>query len=433
MYKEIDYCRNCGNKNLIPVFSLGFQQVKDFVDVPEKSTESGPLELVLCQRCKLLQLKHTFSKDFLYTHYWYRSGTSPTMVKQLEDIVKSATQVVNLNEGDYVVDIGANDGTLLKQYHQSQIHKIGFEPSHLSQYGKDKDTLIINDYFDGNKLSQITGGGRVKIITSIAMFYDLDDPGFFVKGIKENLSKDGIWIVQMNYLGLMIQNLGFDNICHEHVTYHSLSSFQYLIRQNGLEVFDVYLNDVNAGSIRIFVKNADDESKKVNAEHINSIIDFEKKIKIDEPSTYVAFYQRMLKLKESLVSLIDDIIREHKKLAIYGASTRGLVILEFCGIDKEKIPIATDKNEEKWGKYFTGSGIKIISLNEFRKLSPDYILVLPYQYANEIAFQERDLLKNGCKMIIPLPRIQILDYNYLQSLDSTKEFQFLEGFSNIEE
>ena len=428
MWTAVDSCRVCGSSNFEEAFSLGIQVVKDFIDSPNDGSKKGPLELVLCKNCGFLQLRHTFSKEYLYTHYWYRSGTSPTMVFELADIVKKACSIVNLEHDDFVIDVGANDGTLLRQYENKNLTKVGFEPSNLWKYGVSPGTTIINDYFNSRSFTEKFPGRKAKIITSIAMFYDLDDPNSFVKDIKSVLHPEGIWIVQMNYLGLMIKNLGYDNICHEHVGYYSLVTMQYLLSRHEMEVFDIEINNVNGGSFRLYIKHSNDKNKKVNKEALNKILVAEKSMAISKVSTYLEFSKRISRQKEELNALLDELLKKKKKVMIYGASTRGLVILEYCGIDNKIIQYATDKNSDKWGKYLSGTGIRIISLEEYRKLNPDYLLVLPYQYANEIATQEREMLERGGGFIIPLPTPKEL---YKDDFASARPDEFLKGYDRL--
>ena len=428
MWQAIESCRLCGSSDFEEAFSLGMQVVKDFVDSPNDGSKKGPLDLILCKTCGFLQLRHTFSKDYLYTHYWYRSGTSPTMISELEDIVKCASSRVNLEVGDFVIDIGANDGTLLRQYENKNLKKVGFEPSNLWKYGVSPGTTIINDYFNARSFMEKFPGRKAKIITSIAMFYDLDDPNGFVKDITSVLHPEGVWIVQMNYLGLMIKNLGYDNVCHEHVGYYGLTSMEYLLSKHDMEVFDVELNNVNGGSFRLYIKHSSDKSKKINTGAINQIRAAENKMSISKPHTYAEFSEQIEKQREELISLLSELSKNGKNILIYGASTRGLVILEYCGIDRNIIKYATDKNLDKWGKYLSGTGIKIISLEEYRKMKPDYLLVLPYQYATEIANQERDFLDKGGNLIIPLPIPKILGKG---DLSLGRPNKFLQGYDKL--
>jgi NDP-4-keto-2,6-dideoxyhexose 3-C-methyltransferase len=412
--KTRDNCRVCGSSKLIPILSLGNQYVTNFVDDPNQEYPMGPLELVLCNAkdggCGLLQLKHTVDRDVMYRQYWYNSGTSTTMVKALADITGAAEKMMNLQEGDIVIDIGANDGTLLRQYKTSKLVTVGFEPSNLWKLGAKGNTKIINDYFNHASFQKEFGDKKATVITSIAMFYDLEDPNSFVQDISKCLQKDGLWIIQMNYLGLMLENNTFDNISHEHLEYYSFLSLCNLLTRNGMEAFDVELNDVNGGSFRIYIKHKGSALKGAvgSQERLKALVAKEEKMGFNDKKVYVDFEKRIQKAKTQLVNFLTQENKKGKTIYIYGASTRGLVVLQYAGIDNKLIAAATDKNKEKWGKYIVGTGIPIVSIEQYRKDKPDYLFVLPYHFIEEIKEQEKEFLEAGGKMVLAIPDFKII-------------------------
>lgn len=398
---------------MIPILSLGEQFVTNFVEELERNSIKGPLELVLCDSkngCGLLQLKHTLDHDVLYRKYWYKSGISTTMVKALADIVSSAQRRVQLSSRDIVVDIGSNDGTLLRQFKTPGLITVGFEPSNLWELGVEGTSKIINDYFNYKAFKREYKDKKAKLITSIAMFYDLEDPNAFVEDIKKCLHKDGLWIIQMNYLGSMLENNTFDNICHEHLEYYSLLSLEHLLNKHDMEAFDVELNDVNGGSFRIYIRHKGGEVREFPGaeERLRKLRDYEKKMELDTSKAYAAFAKRIETIKRDLMSFLKQEIKKGKKFFIYGASTRGLVTLQYFGIDKRLIKAAVDKNPDKCGKYIVGTSIPIMSIEEYRKEKPDYLLVLPYHFIEEIKGQEKEFLKKGGKMIVAIPKFMII-------------------------
>lgn len=411
--KTRETCRVCGSKRLIPILSLGEQFVTNFVEESEKDSLKGPLELVLCEAkngCGLLQLKHTLDHDVLYRKYWYRSGISTIMVKALADIVSSAEKLVKLSRGDIVVDIGSNDGTLLRQFKTPGLITVGFEPSNLWELGVEGTSKIINDYFNYKAFKREFRGKMAKVITSIAMFYDLEDPNTFVGDVKKCLHNDGLWIIQMNYLGLMLENNTFDNISHEHLEYYSLLSLEYLLNKHDMAVFDVELNDVNGGSFRIYIRHKGGKTKSFSGakERLKKLKAYEKKMRLDDCKAYDAFAKRIERIKKDLVNFLKSEVQKGKRVFIYGASTRGLVVLQYFGIDKKLIDAAVDKNPDKWRKYIVGTGIPIMSVEEYRKEKPDYLLVLPYHFIKEIKDQEKEFLRSGGKMIVAIPKFRIM-------------------------
>jgi len=407
-------CRVCGSSKLIPILSLGNQYVTNFVEEPSKDYPRGPLDLVLCNikdgGCGLLQLKHTIERDVLYRKYWYKSGISTTMVKALADIASSAEKLLNLSSGDIVIDIGSNDGTLLRQYKISGLITVGFEPSNLWKLGVEGTSKIINDYFSYEAFHREFGNKKAKLITSIAMFYDLEDPNAFVEDIRKCLDKDGVWIIQMNYLGLMLENNTFDNISHEHLEYYSLLSLSNLLERHRMEAFDVELNDVNGGSFRVYVRHKGQRMRGFpgHEKRLKRQKSYEEKMGFDNSIVYDKFADRIEKTKKDLVEFLNQEVKKGKKIFIYGASTRGLVVLQYAGIDNRLIKAAADMNPDKWGKYIVGAGIPIMSVEEYRKQKPDYLFVLPYHFIEEIKCQERDFLKMGGKMVVAIPEFRII-------------------------
>jgi hypothetical protein len=413
--KARETCRVCGSVNLTQILSLGNQYVTNFVDEPNSEYPKGPLELVLCNvedgGCGLLQLKHTVDRDVMYRKYWYNSGTSPTMVKALANITASAEKMIALKSNDIVVDIGANDGTLLRQYKTSNLITVGFEPSNLWSLATKGNTKIINDYFNHTSFKKEFGNKKAKVITSIAMFYDLENPNSFVVDISKCLDKDGLWIIQMNYLGLMLENNTFDNISHEHLEYYSFLSLNNLLKKHNMEAIDVELNDVNGGSFRIYIKHKESKLKgsEGSRERLEKIVKSEIKMGLNDKKAYMKFEKNIKDAKTKLLNFLFEEKKKGKKIFIYGASTRGLVVLQYAGIDNKLIAAATDKNPEKWGKYIVGTGIPIVSIDQYRKEKPDYLFVLPYHFIEEIKEQEKEFLNNGGKMILAIPDFKIIN------------------------
>ena len=413
--KTRETCRVCGSNKLIPILSLGEQFVTNFVEESSEGHVKGPLELVLCNvndgGCGLLQLKHSVDRDILYRKYWYKSGISATMVKALADIVSSAEKLVEFSSGDLIVDVGSNDGTLLRQFKTPGLITVGFEPSNLWKLGIEGTSKIINDYFNYETFKREFENKKAKLITSIAMFYDLEDPNTFVEDVKKCLDKDGLWIIQMNYLGLMLENNTFDNICHEHLEYYSLLSLENLLNRHDIEPFDVELNDVNGGSFRIYIRHKGGNIKGFLGaeERLRKLKAYEEKMGFDNVGAYDKFAKDIGKIKSDLMDFLNQEVKKGKKIFIYGASTRGLVVLQYFGINKELIKAAVDKNPEKWGKYIVGTGIPIMSVEEYRKKKPDYLFVLPYHFIEEIKDQERNFLEKGGKMIVAIPKFKIIN------------------------
>ena len=415
----INNCRVCGFEKLTPILSLGDLYVSDFLDYPDncKSTKA-PLELVLCDvkkgGCGLLQLKHTVSAEAMYRNYWYRSGINKTMTDELHDIAEKVTKIADLKTGDYVIDIGANDGTLLRGYKIPGLNTIGFEPAkNLEQYGKMGTTKIIVGFFNQSAWQKEFGQARAKAITAIAMFYDLDDPNTFVSDVIKCLDDDGVFVIQMMYLPPFLKRNAFDGICHEHLEYYSLFSLENLLKRHGLEIFDAEMREhINEGSVRVYIRKAGKGvALKINdgaADRVAALREKEIELGLDNEQTYKALVDRILEAKEKAVSFIKQEVAKGKKIYGYAASTKGNTTLQFYGITPKLIEAIADRNPQKWGKFTVGTLIPVISEEESRAKNPDYYFILAWHFLPEFINREYEYLKNGGKFIVPLPEFKII-------------------------
>jgi NDP-4-keto-2,6-dideoxyhexose 3-C-methyltransferase len=411
-------CRVC-NSSLESIFSLGDQYVSNFLTPEQPDGPKAPLELVLCSRCRLLQLRHTVPADAMYKNYWYRSGTNQTMRDALADIAKKAESLMHLREGDAVLDIGCNDGTLLASYETDGIYRIGFDPAeNLAVFSrKIADTLVTGffeseDFDDNPKLK----GRRPKVVTSIAMFYDLEDPNRFVADIKKVMHPDGLWIVQMSYLLLMLKTNDFGNICHEHLEYYSLQSFEYLLNLHDFVLVDVELNDVNGGSFRAYIRNRNADENAFGSEsyrheaqdRVAALREKESKMGLDRIEPYLEFATRVERVKRDVSGFIRDHVRQNEKVYVYGASTKGNTMLQYFGLDSSLISAAAERNPDKWGKVTVGTRIPIVSEAEARAAKPDFFLVLPWHFVDEFTAREKDYLSSSGRFIVPLPHFALI-------------------------
>lgn len=405
LYCEIKKCRSCGSDRIEPVLDLGTHCISDFVDDGQEC-DKAPLMLVRCHDCTLVQLAHTVDRDRLYRRYWYHSGQNESMVKALKDVVDDVTSRVQLTTEDLVADIGCNDGTLL-DFYPSNIHQVGFEPSALANEAArpDRQRCIEKTYYPPRDrafprlLAPILDrrpwvwDAKPKIITSCAVFYDLDDPNAFVAGIKDWLHPDGIWVVQMMGLEQMLAQTAFDNICHEHLEYWSKTAFLALCAKHGLSVAHVSHNDVNGGSVRYIVKHA-----RVGDGVIIP--------KYQDVPDLKDFARRVQGLRISTLVSLDGWRKKGELVLGYGASTKGNTLLQYYGIGPDLIPAIADRNPAKVGKFTVGSGIPIISEKEMRDHVPDYLFVFPWGFIDAFKERERPFLWRGGQFILPLPTLR---------------------------
>ena len=419
MYKEITCCRTCQSVNLIEVLSLGNLAVSNFVDNPATQTGiKAPLELILCDPaqggCGLLQLRHTVSSELMYRNYWYRSGINRTMTEELTDIANNAVRVADLKAGDFVVDIGANDGTLLRAYGIQGLKTIGFEPAtNLRDYNEKGTTKIIADFFNHTEWSKAFGDAKAKAITAIGMFYDLDDPNSFLVDIGKCLDDSGVFIIQMMYMPFALEKNAFDGICHEHLEYYTMQSLENLLARHGLEIFDLETREeINEGSIRLYIRKKDSPLGGLDGAagkgRVESLRDGEKKLGLEELNTYKVLANRIQAARQATLDFLNHEKAKGKKIHGYAASTKGNTTLQYYGITTDLLDAIADRNPTKWGKYTVASGIPIISEEDSRNQKPDYYFVLAWHFLPEFLQREQDFLKTGGKFIVSMPEFKVI-------------------------
>ena len=408
-------CRVCGSSSLKRVIDLGPQYLQGSFIKPGKEMPSHrkiDCTLVRCNpeedenACGLLQMEHSVPPEILYDAYWYRSGTNDTMRNHLKDIVDSVVDTVGTDKHPSVLDIGCNDGTLLGYYPKNFI-KYGCDPSDVAQ--EVKEATVVQDIFPSEELFRILEGKKMDVITSIAMFYDLENPVEFVKGIKRFLSSQGVWVFEMSYMPRMLELDSYDTICHEHLEFYSLAVLEKILAFGGMKIFKISFNDINGGSIRCYAthkENSKLDSLQNNA-LLNEIRQKEFDLELDTDKPYTEFQQRIEKLKTELHALLVKLKQEGKKIHIYGASTKGNTILQWCDINHTLVDYAAERNPDKYGASTLGTNIPIISEAESRAMNPDYYLVLPWHFKKEFMVREKDALDRGTGFIFPVPVIEI--------------------------
>ena len=418
---EINSCRVCDSKNLVLVLSLGDQFPNDFIadNTELNSDDRVPLDLLICaeKNCGLLQLKHTYSRNDLYKNYWFRSSVNETMKKALEDITDDIEKKITLKENNIVLDIGCNDGTLLRSYQTNQIQLVGFEPSNLYREAISEETNIINDFFSFEAFEKIYSKEKCMVITSIAMFYDLENPNKFVGDIARCMDEQGIWIIQMAYLEPMIQLNGFDNIVHEHLEYYSLFSLTNLLSRHALEVFDVQMNDIYGGSFRVYVKHKENQ-KIITQPSVAKLESKEEQYGFTDVQTYIDFADRVERIKNTVVKFIKDENSKGKLIYGYGASTKGNTTLQFFGIEKSMINKIADRDVFKFNKRTVGTNLEIISEEQARSDRPDYFLILPWHLTDYFVKREKEYLSGGGKFIVPMPNPKVISKDSIIDIEN---------------
>ena len=406
MYKEITKCRISSSTNLINVLSLGNQYLTGvFPKSKEENVTIGPVDLVWCPDSGLLQMKQSYSLEEMYgDNYGYRSGLNASMVKHLQKKIKTLEKLAKPSDQELVIDIGSNDATSLKAYSG----KVGIDPTgkKFKEYYTD-DLTLIPDFFTAEKFKNIFPKEKAKIITSIAMFYDLEDPKSFVSDIQKCIAEDGIWHFEQSYMPSMLRTNSYDTICHEHLEFYSLRVVKNLLEGEGLRIIDVQMNDINGGSFAVTACKRDAKYKS-NTPIISWMLNQEQDMGLDTIKPYEEFAKRTAQHKKNLTDLIKALVADGKKVFGYGASTKGNVLLQYCGFTEKEIPFIAEVNTEKFGSYTPGTNIPIISEKEAKEMKPDYFLVLPWHFKNSIIAREEEYMSNGGKFIFPLPEIEIV-------------------------
>jgi len=394
-YKNISKCRICGSK-LTKLFSIAPQYIAStFVERNETVGIKIPLTPMLCAKCGLVQLKETVNPELLYKNYFYRSNVSNTMKRDLQNVVEEVCKLVELKKDDNILDIGCNDGLMLTMFPKGYIQ--GIDPAQNIQ-PVNRDIHILKDYFPSNKLKL-----SYKIITSTAMFYDLEDPNEAVREMKRLLVDDGVICIQVSYLYDTIKDMNFYDFVHEHLEYYSLETLIYLMKKNGLEVFDASTNFVNGGSLRIMVGHPGQHKRTSNIEYL---LLKEKMMRLRSRSTYTRFHDL---IQLSAKKVVEYIKSQQGLVIALGASTKGNVLLQLCGLTKKEIPYISERSAHKVGLRNMGLDMLLISEEEARKKNPVCMFVIPWNFKAEIVEREKEYIQKGGKLLFIMPYPYILD------------------------
>jgi hypothetical protein len=406
MQSTIKRCRICGNSNLVSLLNLGEQALTGvFPSTAAARLGRGPLELVRCTasgaapHCGLVQLRHSYDPADLYgSNYGYRSSLNRLMVEHLRRKVAKLAALARLREGDAVLDIGSNDGTTLSFFPEGKVLPVGIDPTAKKWRRFYRgDAVIVPDLFSAERVQSVLGEKRLRVITSLAMFVDQ---------VAELLADDGIWHFEQSYLPAMLSANAYDTICHEHIEYYALKQVQLLAERAGLKLIDVEVNDINGGSFAVTAAKRT-SSYKVSpsvARAQKQESDFE----LDDPETYARFGNSVREHRSELRSLLAELRAAGKKVVGYGASTKGNVILQFCNLGPEDLECIAEVNEEKFGRFTPGSSIPIVSESVAKARQPDYLLVFPWHFRENLVEREAAFLAGGGCMIFPLPQIEIV-------------------------
>ena len=405
----ITECRIGGGSNLLPILDLGEQKLTGvFPKSPDEPVTSGPLRLVWCPQSGLVQLDHSFDLGEMYgENYGYRSGLNQSMVHHLTSKIHELERVAELMAGDVVLDIGSNDATSLKAYRTAGIRRIGIDPTgtKFREFYLD-DITLVPDFFSADAFASASDVGA-KIVTSIAMFYDLEAPIAFAQQIERVLAPGGIWHFEQSYLPSMLRMTSYDTVCHEHLEYYSYGVVRTILAAAGLRAIDVKMNAVNGGSFAVTAVR-DSDPRRGREAVLDWLLEQEERMGLATPRPYRAFEERVFGHREDLMRLLRALRDDGKTVLGYGASTKGNVVLQFCGVTPAELPCIAEVNPDKFGAFTPGTNIPIVSEADARAMNPDYFLVLPWHFKDGIVQREAEFLAGGGRMIIPFPEIEIV-------------------------
>ena len=392
--KQIEECRSCGNKELTTVFDIGDLKINAFVEEPNLDVGSAPLALVHCNECDLVQLTHTVREEDLYKNYWYLSRLNKKIVDNLESITVDASYEVELHDNDIVVDIGANDGTLLSFY-PDNVTRVGIDPAqNIHSELEDNCDIMIGDFFNQKNWEEKMGKQKAKIVTTVAMFYDLDNPNSFVQDIKRILDESGVWVCQLMTARPMLDTNDLGNVIHEHLEYYSYKALVNLLERNGLEIYQVRENDINGGSYQLYIQHLNEGS-----------CEYEENCSVDR---YADWKINIDKNRDETMNFLRSEVEDGKKVYIMGASTKGNTIMQYYGLDSDVISGAAEIHPDKIGKYLVGSSIPIVHEDEAKEKA-DYFLVFPFHFKELFVTRIlKDWIKDGGKLVFCTPEFEVV-------------------------
>ncbi|MBU89927.1 SAM-dependent methyltransferase [Candidatus Woesearchaeota archaeon] len=403
-------CRICRNEAIKVFLSLGKSPLANsFLSKEELENKENtyPLELAFCDNCKLVQLTYVVPPELMFKNYIYVSSTSNTFKIHFSKMARDICNCFNLNNGSLVVDIGSNDGLLLKNFQKLGIQTMGIEPAaNLVKIAEQDGIETINGFFNNDAVKRVIGKkGHADVVTANNVFAHIDDIDNVTDNVKTLLKEDGIFVIEVQYLVDTMEKMTFDNVYHEHLSYYTLTSLSYFFKKHRMEIFDVQRVDSHGGSLRVFIKKS--EGNHEIHKEVEETLEYEKGIGINDIEIYKNFSNKVYHVKERLVSYIRDIKAQKKSIAGYGAPAKSTTLLNFCNIGRDFIDYIVDDNPLKIGLYSPGTHIPVVSSSMLEKKRPDYILILAWNFAEEILKKTGKYADQGVKFIIPLPEPKI--------------------------
>jgi NDP-4-keto-2,6-dideoxyhexose 3-C-methyltransferase len=407
--KRLERCRICSNRELAEVLDLGVQALTGvFPQTKSQQVTRGPLRLAKCmggdEVCGLLQLQHSYDLGEMYgLNYGYRSGLNKSMVEHLRCKVHKILPRVELSAHSLVIDIGSNDSTALQAYPKTIGDLVGIDPTG-AKFGHyyPPHIQLIPDFFSARRVRDAFGTKKATVITAFSMFYDLEEPLVFMQEVFDSLHDEGLWVFEQSYMPTMLEMNAYDTVCHEHLEYYGLKQIQWMAKKVGFTIVDVEFNNVNGGSFSVVAAKTGSRQAG-NAQSIVGLLDAEKRLGLDTLQPYVEFGARTQASRETLVGFIDSAIQSGKTVSALGASTKGNVVLQYCGLDEKRVSRVGEVNETKFGCFTPGSLIPIVPEVDLLESNPDHLLILPWHFRS---FWEKHVQLKGRNLLFPLPTLE---------------------------
>ncbi len=410
MYRALKQCRICGNGKLLEVLDLGVQALTGvFPATRAQGVTEGPLKLVKCTDasgcCGLLQLAHSYDHDEMYgTNYGYRSGINQSMVNHLHGKIQKILGLADLSGNPVALDIGSNDGTTLRAYSTTRCDLVGIDPTadKFRRYYPDNVT-VVPEFFSAATYMKAAQGRKARIVTSFSMFYDLEDPLAFMREVVEILENNGLWVFEQSYMPLMLERNSYDTVCHEHLEYYALAQVKWMSDRVGLRIVDVEFNETNGGSFSVAA--AKTSSSYAEFPGLQKLLNRESNAGLDGPEPYRAFAARAAASREDLRAFFSRTKASGQRVAGLGASTKGNVLLQYCGLSGRELYAIGEVNEDKFGCFTPGSLIPIRPEQELFADEPDFFLVLPWHFRE---FFLRKYKPKKAALVFPLPKLDMV-------------------------
>ena len=401
-------CRVCNSKKFRKILDLGMQPWgNDFIKISEKKiSDLYPLNFIICENCKTCQIDHTIPKEKMFVNHSYLSGTTKTLNNHFIETGKKILKKVSFTNDDYILDIGGNDGSFLKFFKKNGIKVLNVDSGKKqSDISNQNGIKCINKFFDEFLAKEmINENKKAKVIHGSGIFFHLEDLKSVFKGIKELLKNDGILVSEFIYLPSMIKNLAFDQIYHEHLLYYSLSTFQYLLNEFDLEIYDAEKTSIHGGSCTAYIRHKDNSLLK--SKNLNALIKEELDEGFLDYKIYENFNKRVHSFRDNFLKLIDKLRSENKKIFALGAPVKGTTFINFMKLNVDTIDCAVEINENKFDTLYPGTKIPV--LNQYDVKYPDYYLFLSWNFKDEIMSKMKDFIDSGGRFILPFPELKII-------------------------